>query len=923
MEDNLKEYFIKDTELNSIDEDRLNSKDIADNIETIINNTEPSFAIALTGKTGLGKSSIINFMIEKYGNNDNYNIKKLNLWKDELGLKETLDNELNDYSEYDENTFNDIDNNSPENIEESKFIEQPAIEEQSATINKKNNKKAKKILLSILKFIAISGICFLITTAIFLLMEYFSNSSIYSKNDLFFVQNAYLNYKENLSFVFIFTLGLTVIAYIIETLLSVNKSINKKYRINVEQEINLEAEKLTSIADVNQKNNCNNRIDLTKTNIVIVEDIDKLPLSKMLKTLEDIKYCNNYKNVVLIVPFDENILKKAINARNELKVSKNYKPVKFEKIMDKIFQFKISVPRISNSNIKNYAIQLANEKVQDFIDDYCDESTFKNIITKIIIYKNVTTPRHVKKLINSFINNKLLIQTRVNNGNVDESIIENNGFDYQLAKLSVLQADFEDFYDLLFVNTGYLEKLTDLYCLEPTDLLEVYDRIDDDLKPFFTVKYRPLKSFLKQTRNYKIDNISTLIYLTQTKPDAFFKDKSLYGYVSGEEDVLELRIQEVLELVKRLDNEEDLSEFVDNNFDKLLDKFEDKASNKIFLVNFKQIVDILYNYIPEPEYIRYLKIVANNYNYYDTEALEIFENSQIVLTVELMNTLLERMQQSISKENFDRTFCFIRNNNDIIFEEGGNVSLYVQFLVNNISLSSNPDEVIIELDDNFNRIGKVYELNKNIKNLDNLDYESAYKFLAKCLDNGNLARMVTVINTILSDNNSVEDCIKIEEKMTNYSLIDVIECNADDIVNYEKDNSETSETIENSENKESIENAKLIENNYVLIKNIIEICSIKQEEIAPEDSIKFIEKALLNKDDENYLLQIYDLLNKFDSAYFYITRRELNDIIYSNFHTTQFEEVKKKCVQCTRYFKNARIFRPKLNEDEIKIYNEN
>lgn len=980
MNEKLKKYFIKEEELNSIEEDKLSSKDVAENLGLIIDNTKPSFAIAVTGKTGLGKSSAINILTKKYENdNENYNLQKINVWKEDASLKQLLLQSSNEkiaeesaeMSDIQVTSTDEIPRNYSDNLKNVSFVTAEQKDKVGVLRNYKkidstidykkisedSKKSTMKTILGIGKALGTFLICFLITTVIFVFMEYLSNSNIYNGNDIFFVENTYLSFRDNFGFLMIFAIGLTAIVYIVKTILMANHKnslFGKRNVINSEniqsntdaentngQEFNGDVENNNTLENNNvEKINFNNNIqninfqqnsiiDPNKTNIIVIEDIDKLPLNKMLKALEDVKYCSNLKNTICIVPFDEKVLRKAIEARNSLKIDGTYNPLKFERILDKVFQFRMFIPRISNGNIKDYAVELANDSVEDFINDYCDSMTLKKIIKNILIYKFVSTPRHAKKLINSFINNKILVESRINSGVVDENSINTSTLNYQIAKLSVLQSDFEEFYDLLFVNSDYLEQITDLYFLEPTELLNVYDRIDDELKPFFTVKYRPLKSFLKQTRNYKVDDIKTLMYLTRIKADILFKDKSIYSYVSGEEDISNLRIQEVLELVKTLDNKEDISEFVTNNFEALLAKYEEKASNKIFYTNFNEIVDIVYDYIDEPTYIKYLEIVANNYNYYPEEAFEMFKNVKIELPSSVMNVLFEKMTQSVNKDNFDETFEFIRDNSDPLYEEGGNVSEYVQFLVNNINLSSNPTEVINELDDNFTRIGKVYELNKNIKDLDNLDYDVAYQFMAKCLDNGDFDRMVNVINMILSDENSIEDCLKLEEKMSNYNLIDVIECNVDDMVDYdERNNSEikdndAQENSEDAENQTSIENAKMIEGNYTLIKNMLELCTIKQQELAEEDVIKFVKKALENLDDEKYILQVYELLNKFDTGYFYVVRRELNEAIYFNFHNTKIKKAKEAGVKCTRYFKNTRLFRVRLNEEEVKIYNEN
>nr|MCR5146383.1 KAP family NTPase [Clostridia bacterium] len=376
-------------------------------------------------------------------------------------------------------------------------------------------------------------------------MEYLQNARIYNANDVFFVENTYLNYRDNFGLIFIFSCGLAVIAFIISTLLKASKKSNlAKYQPNkVVAEESDEPIKGVKNTDTQYS------ISADKTNIIILEDIDKLTSAKMLEIIEEIKYLCKYENCITIVPFDEEVLAKAISIKNDIK-TENDRPLEFEKLLDKLFQFKIYVPRIANENIKDYAVELADESVPAFIEEYCEKDVFNKVIKNVLIYKDVVTPRHVKKLINNFINNKMLVTLRAQNNKIDESILENSNFDYQLAKVSVIQSDFNELYNTLFKDFGYMEMLTNLYELNAEELRNAFEQIDEDLKPFFTVKYRPLRNFLKQTKKIEIDNLSLLMYLTKVKTEIMFKDKKLYSYVSGEENITELRIQEVLELVK-------------------------------------------------------------------------------------------------------------------------------------------------------------------------------------------------------------------------------------------------------------------------------------------------------------------------------------------------------------------------------------
>ena len=434
--------------------------------------------------------------------------------------------------------------------------------------------------------------------------------------------------------------------------------------------------------------------------------------------------------------------------------------------------------------------------------------------------------------------------------------------------------------------------------MDGEELQNTYSDLDDELKQFIALKYRPLVSFLKQTKNIKIENLQTLMYLTKVKTELMFKDKSLISFIDGEENISELKIHEVLEIVKLIDNKDDLRDFTANNFEKLLEEFKKNSNDKSYFISFNQIVNETYDYIDESSYEKYIEIVADNYNYYPQEALEMFKNVKIDIPDNIMNILFERMNQTISKENFDETFEFIKENSEFFYEENGNVSEYVQFLVNNVKLSSKPTEVIEELDDNFNRIGKIYELNANIKNLENIDYDKAYSFIAKCIDNGDIDKMVSVINHILSDEDSVESYIHIEEKMNNYSFIDLVECDVDDILD------------------------GVFEGNKTLLKNLIDIASEKQDVLDPTDVMKLIEKALSYSEDE-YILEIYSVLNKFDRMYFYEIRRDFNEVIYASFHAAKNKKVKKAALDCTRFFKNTHLFKTKLDKSEEKFYSEN
>lgn len=83
-----KKYFVKDQSLRGVDGDMFNYTDIAQVLDNIISTNTPPYNIAVIGKWGLGKSSLINLVTERYRKDDaHYHIQEINAWKYE---KESL-----------------------------------------------------------------------------------------------------------------------------------------------------------------------------------------------------------------------------------------------------------------------------------------------------------------------------------------------------------------------------------------------------------------------------------------------------------------------------------------------------------------------------------------------------------------------------------------------------------------------------------------------------------------------------------------------------------------------------------------------------------------------------------------------------------------------------------------------------------------
>ncbi len=1233
-----KKYFLKDSELISIDDDRFNQKDVVDNLRLIIENTNPPYNIALIGKWGIGKSSIVNLLLDKYRkDSDNYIVQEINAWKYE---KESLKNVFL------KQLWQGISGEKVKTFETIKKIYRDIINQDETEDDSRFKNMMKTFCKISFGISLVSIVAFIIYKAVQL--NGFGDG---------FWREWFLGYCKNIGKVLIFPL---ILSFVTVTLSEFIKRYDKKIEVKIPIETTDDYE--TFLEDtINKKIGQNKK----KKIVTVIDDLDRLSIDKIVEALDAIKAFVGFENCIFIVPFDDSILKKALDQNRTIKLDGNHQMVESELILDKLFQYKIYIPPLLDFDIKEYAVNLVQENIPDFIEEYCTMNRLESVIRKVLIHKNVTTPRQVKKLINTFVNNKILMTNRSKNGKIEKNLLDSEESDLQLAKISVLQADFNDFYDVLFRNFNYIKRIVDLH-----ETSKKINEIDEDLQIFFEQKgneenikaeikseYEPLINFLKQTEKYQVNNIAPFMYLIQDEISIKTGDENnrrivsameskntktvrkmieendnmidsimyeldnaedtdllngiitiinsfdvikeenktiiaenlsekIYNldYTKEEINILELNINNVFSILKLANKKEYINKLLDkyidcakentdldknieiinkyleekdnlesnikgnfkefickvienntekinifiekvnikeqtifveyfgnqlfntlckymdtsNDFsekilskyeeyfkeldkvDKVLDSIDDiivlfkytkllerlnrlftkelcnnidvnkgteianiiatsKSQDKVnaldilnkinFEINdensedidqylndnleqekaqeliknilikdkdniqyieetltnitetifknekydeiFKDIVIYLdenildtifekltelsafntskeysrekqifkylcikenasyitkfiedtiikkyksypsyktyFNYTYEvviyaKEYIsddkleEYLKTVISAYNNYPERAILPFKLLKDEIPDNIMKLLIPKLNEHLNTSTYEDSFSILRNNRKFFCGENDNLTEYVQFLVDNIKLANSPNIVIDALDEHFSYISKIYELNRNIKDLEGFNYDKAFKFIGKSFDNKNLETVTDDINRILSDKGTIQDCLNIESKMKKYTLNDIINQNYNNLDNI---------------------------SNNVLLNNMIELCTIKQNDIKSATVLKFIEKALQNIDDVEYITSIDQLLGKFERMYFSENKKELNEILYNCYHITTSNVIKISMMRRAQYFKITRMFRNKMIDEEKDFYNDN
>ena len=1233
-----KKYFLKDSELISIDDDRFNQKDVVDNLRLIIENTNPPYNIALIGKWGIGKSSIVNLLLDKYRkDSDNYIVQEINAWKYE---KESLKNVFL------KQLWQGISGEKVKTFETIKKIYRDIINQDETEDDSRFKNMMKTFCKISFGISLVSIVAFIIYKAVQL--NGFGDG---------FWREWFLGYCKNIGKVLIFPL---ILSFVTVTLSEFIKRYDKKIEVKIP--IETTDDYATFLEDTINKKIVQNK---KKKIVTVIDDLDRLSIDKIVEALDAIKAFVGFENCIFIVPFDDSILKKALDQNRTIKLDGNHQMVESELILDKLFQYKIYIPPLLDFDIKEYAVNLVQENIPDFIEEYCTMNRLESVIRKVLIHKNVTTPRQVKKLINTFVNNKILMTNRSKNGKIEKNLLDSEESDLQLAKISVLQADFNDFYDVLFRNFNYIKRIVDLH-----ETSKKINEIDEDLQIFFEQKgneenikaeikseYEPLINFLKQTEKYQVNNIAPFMYLIQDEISIKTGDENnrrivsameskntktvrkmieendnmidsimyeldnaedtdllngiitiinsfdvikeenktiiaenlsekIYNldYTKEEINILELNINNVFSILKLANRKEYINKLLDkyidcakentdldknieiinkyleekdnlesnikgnfkefickvienntekinifiekvnikeqtifveyfgnqlfntlckymdtsNDFsekilskyeeyfkeldkvDKVLDSIDDiivlfkytkllerlnrlftkelcnnidvnkgteianiiatsKSQDKVnaldilnkinFEINdensedidhylndnleqekaqeliknilikdkdniqyieetltnitetifknekydeiFKDIVIYLdenildtifekltelsafntskeysrekqifkylcikenasyitkfiedtiikkyksypsyktyFNYTYEvviyaKEYIsddkleEYLKTVISAYNNYPERAILPFKLLKDEIPDNIMKLLIPKLNEHLNTSTYEDSFSILRNNRKFFCGENDNLTEYVQFLVDNIKLANSPNIVIDALDEHFSYISKIYELNRNIKDLEGFNYDKAFKFIGKSFDNKNLETVTDDINRILSDKGTIQDCLNIESKMKKYTLNDVINQNYNNLDNI---------------------------SNNVLLNNMIELCTIKQNDIKSATVLKFIEKALQNIDDVEYITSIDQLLGKFERMYFSENKKELNEILYNCYHITTSNVIKISMMRRAQYFKITRMFRNKMIDEEKDFYNDN
>lgn len=498
----MKKYFVKDESIDNIDKDKFRVQDIAYNLEKIVENNKEPFNIAIIGKWGIGKSSLLKITLDIL-KRKGYKCFEINAWKyekDEIGKALILELWRNIKDKPNTYSFELLQKEHNDNLQ--------------FTINRnKEGVSWSNVLVPFMIIVAITLGAFLMYCGI---SNYYYNAVIGN----FWVSSVIRYFKNIPSLLFapIIVWGGKIYLDRIQTLKTDNYHITYPIETQGDYEICLKE----ILKDNNDKI------------VVTLEDLDRLSSDKILEALDALKVFLEYEKFVFIVPFDDEILKRALEKRLEYDDDNKYDAAL---VIEKLFQFKIYMPQFMKADMREFAIKIINEDCIDFVNEYLngDFEAFNDICRRILIHTDVETPRQVKNILNLFIENVMIAKSREMNEKVSRGFVTNEKGLQTIAKISVLQNDYNKVYDMLYEDSLLLSNIVEIFRggeISSESIASMFFTKENEVTKIKN-EYKSLINYLLKTEGLGYENIQPYLFYSQSPTGVVVGDKRQQDFIDA------------------------------------------------------------------------------------------------------------------------------------------------------------------------------------------------------------------------------------------------------------------------------------------------------------------------------------------------------------------------------------------------------
>ena len=185
--------------------------------------------------------------------------------------------------------------------------------------------------------------------------------------------------------------------------------------------------------------------------VIVVDDIDRLAPNQVLQALATIKTLQAVPRShppVFIVSCDDKIVRKAIqDAYPGISRVDGSERVAAEEYLNKLFVVRQSLPPHLKEDMRKYAMAVLTSDTTNHAGPEHLGTSLRGVL-EILIHDGVNDPRHVIRLLNAYFTDYRLARVREGPGG-RLGAGEVTGNPLMLARLTVLRADFTDYYEMI------------------------------------------------------------------------------------------------------------------------------------------------------------------------------------------------------------------------------------------------------------------------------------------------------------------------------------------------------------------------------------------------------------------------------------------------------------------------------------------
>lgn len=494
MADESGRVFLSDEPIESPEQDKFEHREYVDALKKILENAEPRWNIGVFGKWGTGKSSIINLLFDRLEANpafENTVCVEFDAW---THAEESIRTDLLLGIDYELGEKTDTKVDGEYGILGEDYITEELYDMTEETGSEDlSYRKYTAELLSHSKLI--TGI--VVITALILVLGVLTNvlnlvGVLNPGPDLMATVNSILQ-------IAILPLFLSLFIFMAKQVEDATSTLRQRYPRKewsgaYEQ---LFEDMLTELVEETEKEEV----------IISVDNLDRCESDTVYDVLVSLKTFMENNRCIYIIPCDDEALLSHVQSIDSGEYFEE--PENEREFLRKLFQAHVRVPPFTNEAISDYVEELKEQLEDDLGEDYDDE------VLSVITKAYARNPRRIKQAFNRLTTLRMLAEEMEATDRIREGAITDNlPF---LAKISLLQEDFPEFYRALQANPRLLDEFNDYFAGRVS-----HSEREEELAAYFdpdenedNSSVEGLRDFLRTTRYITDDTPRRFIYLSE------------------------------------------------------------------------------------------------------------------------------------------------------------------------------------------------------------------------------------------------------------------------------------------------------------------------------------------------------------------------------------------------------------------------